>query len=56
MKGEYPSPRGANSERGKNPINFSRTSLSILIKFGSNRPWINGIQVCSNVGSGTLQR
>jgi hypothetical protein len=35
---------------------FSRTSRPILIKLGSNRPWVKGIQNCSNKGPGALQR
>jgi hypothetical protein len=35
---------------------FSRTTGLNSIKFGTNYPWAKGIQVCSNKGSGPLQR
>jgi hypothetical protein len=33
---------------------FSRTSRSISIKFGTNHPWVKGIQRCSNKGPWTV--
>jgi hypothetical protein len=35
---------------------FFRTSRQNSIKLSTNYPWVNGIQVCSNKGSGPLQR
>ena len=35
---------------------FSITSRPNSIKLGKNYPWVKGIQVCSNKGSGPLQR
>jgi hypothetical protein len=29
---------------------FSRTTRSILTRLGTNHPWVEGIQVCSNEG------
>jgi hypothetical protein len=37
-------------------IFFSRTSRPNSIKLGTNYPWENGMQVCSNKGPGPLQR
>jgi hypothetical protein len=58
---DNPSPRGDNSGRVKIHwkflnIFFSRTSEPNSIKLGTNYPWLKGIQVCSNKGSGPLQR
>jgi hypothetical protein len=59
-KGDRPSPRGDNSKRVKIHWNvfkiFFRTSRSNSIKLGTIYPWMKGIQVCSNKGSGPLQR
>jgi hypothetical protein len=48
-RGENSSPRGDNCKRGKTlkilEILFSRTNRLISIKFGTNDPWIKGIQV-----------
>jgi hypothetical protein len=35
---------------------FSRTDWQISNKLGSNQPWAKGIQICSNKGTGPLQR
>ena len=59
-EGDSPSPRGDNSKRVK--IHriffkiFSRISRPKSIKLGTNYPWVKGIQVCSNKGTGPLQR
>jgi hypothetical protein len=37
-------------------IFFSRTSRSNSIKLGTNYPWLERIQVCSNKGPGPPQR
>jgi hypothetical protein len=60
-EGDSPSPRGDNSERVKIhrkilKIFLSRISRLNTIKLGTNHPWTKGIQVCSNKGSGPLQR
>jgi hypothetical protein len=60
-EGDNPSPRGNNSNRMKIhwkffKIFFSRTSRPNSTKLGKNYPWVKGIQVCSNEGSGPLQR
>jgi hypothetical protein len=34
---------------------FSRTCKTISIELGTNHPWVKGIQVYSNKGSGLLQ-
>jgi hypothetical protein len=61
LKRDCPSPRGGNSRRVKIlrfffKIFFSRTSRTQSIKLGTNYPWVKGIQVCSNKGSGLLQK
>jgi hypothetical protein len=51
--------RRYNSERVKIHVifgKFSRTSLPKSIKLGTNYPMVKRIQVCSNKGSGPLQR
>jgi hypothetical protein len=40
----------------KKKISFSRTSRPISMKFGTNHPWVKGIQNCTNKGPGPLQR
>jgi hypothetical protein len=35
---------------------FSRTTGPILIKLGTNHPWVEGIQVCSNKGDSPSPR
>jgi hypothetical protein len=35
---------------------FSRTTGPILIRLGTNHPWGEEIQICSNNGPGPLQR
>jgi hypothetical protein len=61
MKGRLLSLRGDNSKRVKihkkySKIFFSGTSGPISIKFGSNYPWIKGIQIYSNKGPVPFQR
>jgi hypothetical protein len=60
-KGDNPSLRGDNSERGEIhrkflKIFFSRTNRPKSIKLGTNYPLVKRIQVCSNKGPGPLQR
>jgi hypothetical protein len=60
-EGDYPSPRGDNSESVKIhwkllKIFFFRTSRPNPIKLGTNYPLVKGIQFCSNKGPGLLQR
>jgi hypothetical protein len=55
-EGDSPSPtcpRGDNSKRVKF---FFRTRWPNSIKLSTNYPWVKGIQVCTNKGSGPLQR
>jgi hypothetical protein len=59
-EGDSPSPRGDNS-KSKNTQKlflkiFSRTSRPKSIKLGTNYPLVKRNQVCSNKGSGPLQR
>jgi hypothetical protein len=54
-KGPGPLLRGDNYKnvkmgRGHLKIFFSRTTGPILTKLGTNHPWGEGIQVCSNEG------
>jgi hypothetical protein len=60
-EGDNPSLRGDNSERVKIhrkflKIFFSRTSRPKSIKLGTNYPLVKRIQICSNKGSGPLQK
>jgi hypothetical protein len=60
-EGDCPSPGGDNSKTIKMhwkflKIFFSRTSMPNSIKLGTHYPWMKGIQVCSNKGSGPLLR
>jgi hypothetical protein len=60
-EGDCPSPRGDNSKRVKIHRNFlkiffSRTSRPTSIKLGRNYPRVKRIQVCTNKGTGPLQR
>jgi hypothetical protein len=54
-EGDSLSPRGDNSERVNLEI-FFRTSKPNSVKLGTNYPWMKGIQVSSNKGTGPLQR
>jgi hypothetical protein len=62
-EGDCPSLRGDNSKRVKKTLNFckkkiffSRTTRHNSIKLGTNHPWVNGIQGCTNKGPGPIQR
>jgi hypothetical protein len=47
-------PRGDNSKRVKKyfkNLKISSRTRPVLIKFGTNQPWVKRIQVCSNKGS-----
>jgi hypothetical protein len=37
-------------------IFFSRSSRPIIIKLGTNHPYVKGIQNCTNQGLGPMQR
>jgi hypothetical protein len=53
-KGPGPLQRGDNHknvEMGRDHLRiFSRTIGPILTRLGTNHPWVEGIQVCSNEG------
>jgi hypothetical protein len=59
-KGECPSPRGDNSKIVKILWTFLkmffRTRRPNSTKLCTNYPWVKGIHVCSNEGSGPFQR
>jgi hypothetical protein len=60
-KGQGPLQRGDNHKNvkmgwGHLKIFSSRTSRPNLIKLKTHHPWLKGIQVCSNKGSGFIQR
>jgi hypothetical protein len=59
-EGDNPSPRGDNSKSKIHwkllKIVFSRTSSPNSIKLGKNYPWMKGVRVCSNKGTGSLQK